>query len=43
MTMGIGKKAQIQKTQQEIINRIWELTWYVKPNEIFKKVVVKIN
>lgn len=41
MTMEMEKKAQIQKAQQERISRIWELTWYVKPNETFKKEVVK--
>lgn len=41
MTMEMEKKAQIQKAQQERINKIWELTWYVKPNETFKKEVVK--
>lgn len=35
------KKAQIQKSQQEGINRIWELTWYVKPNEALKNEIVK--
>lgn len=29
------EEAQIQNTQQETINRTWELIWYVKPNKIF--------